>query len=47
MHHRFKYASQEGGKYLETLNKFDVLQLTPDEWNQFIKIICDSYEVPF
>lgn len=40
-------AGKAGGNYLEKINKFDLMNLTKDEWNKFIEIICTEFIVPF
>jgi hypothetical protein len=37
-------VSEIAGKWLETLGKTDLAQMTPDEWMAFLKTVCDEYD---
>ena len=40
-------AGERGGKYLETINKFDLRTLTKDEWLTFVGLICREFQIRF
>lgn len=40
-----KVAGKAGGKYLETIGKYDLASLTPDQWSKFCGTIVSQYRV--
>lgn len=38
-----EYCSQAAGKYLDTIGKHDLTDLTKDEWFEFLQIAHESY----
>lgn len=36
-------ASADAGCYLQALGVFDLRQMTPEDWQEFIKVTCFSY----
>lgn len=37
------YGGQMGGEYLESINKYSLDQLTPEEWQTFLVTVCFNY----
>ena len=38
-----EYASTMAGEYLESIGKFDLSDLSPDQWQEFIWIVAKNY----
>ena len=36
-------ASDMAGEYIESLGKTDMAKWTPQQWSQFIEVICGAY----
>lgn len=37
------HAGQSGGQWLEVIGKTDLVDLTPEEWLEFLEIVVKSY----
>lgn len=44
---RMERAGKAGGEYLESIGKFDLMELTPDEYATFIRCVINEWTIPF
>lgn len=42
-HNALQEASADAGMYIEALGKFNLAEMSPDEWSELIKVACFSY----
>jgi hypothetical protein len=42
-----EYAGENGGAYLDYINKTDLAKLSPDEWNTFLEEIISNWKEKF
>lgn len=42
-----KACGFRGGQYLDSIKKYDVRELSTEEWDTFIQIVCYDSTVPF
>ena len=38
-------AGKVGGKYLESIGKYNLIELSKQEWTTFIQTVCSEYAV--
>lgn len=43
----YLHGGQNGGQYLESINKFNLQQLTKEEWLTFCECICKNYHTKY
>lgn len=40
-------CGKRGGQYLDKIKKYDVRELTTEQWDTFIELICYDPSIPF
>ncbi len=38
-------AGKTGGKFLESIGKYNLIELTKEEWTTFIQSVCSEYAI--
>jgi hypothetical protein len=38
-------AGKVGGKFLDSIGKYNLIELTKEEWTTFIQTVCSEYAV--
>ncbi len=41
----YLYGGKNGGEYLEEIQKFNLAELTKEEWLSFLECICKNYHL--
>lgn len=41
----YLYGGKNGGEYLEEINKYNIYELSSDEWLTFLECICKNYHL--
>ena len=43
----YLYGGRNGGEYLESIGKFNLAELTKEEWLTFLECVCKNYHLKF
>lgn len=45
MEEAVKFGGDMGGKYLESIGKYDLSSLSKEEWLTFVELVCRNYHI--